>query len=43
MVNTGLLRKNEFNYTYKIMRNKYKINVKVVNAESKFLFVKKYI
>ena len=43
MVNTGLLRKNEFNYTYKIMRNKYKINVKVVNAESKFLYSLKNI
>ena len=37
MVDTGLMRKNEFKYTYKIFKNKYKLNVKVVNASKIFL------
>ena len=36
MVDTGLMRKNEFKYTYKIFKNRYKLNVKLVNAQ-KFL------
>tara|TARA_B100000989_G_scaffold298805_1_gene289987 strand:+ start:1597 stop:3156 length:1560 start_codon:yes stop_codon:yes gene_type:complete len=39
MVNTGLMRKNEFKYTYKIFRHKYKLNVKLINASQ--LFIKK--
>ena len=32
MVDTGLMRKNEFKYTYKIFKKKYKLNVKLINA-----------
>ena len=32
MVDTGLMRKNEFKYTYKIFKNKYNMNVKLINA-----------
>ena len=37
MVDTGLMRKNEFNYTYKIFKNKYKLNIKIINASKLFL------
>ena len=37
MVDTGLMRKNEFKYTYKIFKNKYKLNVKLINASKLFL------
>ncbi len=37
MVDTGLMRKDEFKSTYKIFKNKYKLNVKIVNA-SKIYF-----
>jgi GMP synthase (glutamine-hydrolysing) len=37
MVDTGLMRKNEFKYTYKIFKNKYKLNVKLINASHQFL------
>ena len=36
MVDTGLMRKNEFKYNYKIFK-KYKLNVKLVNASNIFL------
>ena len=36
MVDTGLMRKNEFKYTYKIFKNKYKLNVKLVDASKIF-------
>ena len=39
MVDTGLMRKNEFKYTYKIFKKKYKLNVKLINA-SKIFFKK---
>ena len=39
MVDTGLMRKNEFKYTYKIFKKKYKLNVKLINA-SKIFFNK---
>ncbi len=39
MVNTGLMRKNEFKFTYKIFKKKYKLNVKLINA-SKLYFRK---
>ena len=37
MVDTGLMRKNEFKYNYKIFRKKYKLNVKLINASKIFL------
>ena len=37
MVDTGLMRKNEFKYTYKIFKNKYKLNVRLINAKNIFL------
>ena len=39
MVDTGLLRKNEFKYSYKEFKNRYKLNVKLIN--SKKIFYKK--
>ena len=37
MVDTGLMRKNEFKYTYEIFKKKYNLNVKLVNASTLFL------
>ena len=37
MVDTGLMKKNEFNYSYKIFKKKYKLNVKLINASELFL------
>jgi len=37
MVDTGLMRKNEFKYNYKIFKKKYKLNVKLINASEIFL------
>ena len=37
MVDTGLMRKNEFKHTYKIFKNKYKLNVRLINASNIFL------
>ena len=37
MVDTGLMRKNEFKYTYKAFKKKYGLNVKLVNASKIFL------
>ena len=37
MVDTGLMRKNEFKDLYKIFKRKYKINVKLVNESKLFL------
>ena len=36
MVDTGLMRKNEFKYTYNIFKRKYKLNVKLINASGLF-------
>ena len=36
MVDTGLMRKNEFKYTYNIFKKKYKLNVKLINASKIF-------
>ena len=36
MVDTGLMRKDEFKYTYKIFKKKYKLNVKLINAKKIF-------
>ena len=43
MVDTGLMRKNEFKHTYKTFKKKYNLNVKLIDA-SKNLFqkIKKY-
>ena len=32
MVDTGLMRKNEFKYTFKTFKNKYNLNVKLIDA-----------
>ncbi len=37
MVDTGLMRKEEFKYTYKIFKKKYKLNIKLINASKLFL------
>ena len=37
MVDTGLMRKNEFKHTYKIFKKKYKLNLKLINASNIFL------
>ena len=37
MVDTGLMRKNEFKYTYKAFKEKYGLNVKLINASKIFL------
>ena len=37
MVDTGLMRKNEFKETYKIFKKKYKLNVRLINASNIFL------
>ena len=37
MVDTGLMRKNEFKQTYKIFKRKYNLNVKLINASKLFL------
>ena len=37
MVDTGLMRKDEFKYTYKIFKKKYKLNIKLINASKLFL------
>ena len=39
MVDTGLMRKNEFKITYKLFKKKYKLNVKLVDSSN--LFIKK--
>ena len=36
MVDTGLMRKNEFKYTYKIFKKKYNLNVKLIDASKIF-------
>jgi GMP synthase (glutamine-hydrolysing) len=36
MVDTGLMRKNEFKYTYNIFKKKYKLNIKLINASKIF-------
>jgi GMP synthase (glutamine-hydrolysing) len=37
MVDTGLMRKNEFKYSYKVFKNKYDLNVKLIDASKLFL------
>ena len=36
MVDTGLMRKNEFKYTYKIFKKNHNLNVKLINATKIF-------
>ena len=43
MVDTGLMRKNEFKYTYKVFKDKYKLNIKLINASKIFLYKLKNI
>ena len=37
MVDTGLMRKDEFKYTYKIFKKRYNLNVKLIDASKIFL------
>jgi GMP synthase (glutamine-hydrolysing) len=37
MVDTGLMRKEEFKYTFKIFQKKYKLNIKLIDASKIFL------
>ncbi len=37
MVDTGLMRKDEFRFTYDIFKKKYRLNVKLINASKLFL------
>ncbi len=37
MVDTGLMRKNEFNHTYNLFKKRYKLNIKLINASKLFL------
>jgi GMP synthase (glutamine-hydrolysing) len=37
MVDTGLMRKDEFKYTYKIFKKKYRLNIKLIDASKLFL------
>ena len=37
MVDTGLMRKDEFKITYKIFKKRYNLNVKLINASNIFL------
>ncbi len=43
MVDTGLMRKNEFKDTYRIFKKRYKLNVKLIDASKLFLKKLKYI
>ena len=43
MVDTGLMRKNEFKYTHEIFKKNINLNVKLINASKLFLKkLKKY-
>ncbi len=37
MVDTGLLRKNEFKKSYSLFKKKYKLNIKLINSKNIFL------
>ena len=43
MVDTGLMRKDEFKYTYKVFKKKYKLNVKLINASKLYFNKLKFI
>ncbi len=36
MVDTGLMRKNEFNYIYNVLKKKYRLNIKLVKASKSY-------
>jgi GMP synthase (glutamine-hydrolysing) len=36
IVDTGMMRKDEFKWTYKIFKNKYKLNVKIIDASKNY-------
>ena len=36
MVDTGLMRKDEFKFTYKILKKKYGLNIRLINASNIF-------
>ena len=36
MVDTGLMRKDEFKYTYDIFKKKYRLNINLVDASKNF-------
>ena len=37
MVDTGLMRKNEFKYTFNLFKNKYRFNIRLINSSKIFL------
>ncbi len=37
MVDTGLMRKNEFKYSFKVFKKKYNLNIKLIDASKIFL------
>ena len=43
MVDTGLMRKNEFKNIFRIFKNQYKLNIRLINASNIFLNKLKYI
>ena len=43
MVDTGLMRKNEFTNIFRIFKNQYKLNIRLINASNIFLNKLKYI
>ena len=43
MVDTGLMRKNEFKYTYNIFKKNYKLNIKLIDASKLYFKVLKNI
>ena len=43
MVDTGLMRKNEFKHTYNVFKKRYKLNVKLIDASKIYFKVLKNI
>ena len=43
MVDTGLMRKDEFKFTYKVFKNKYNLNIKLIMLQNFFKKIEKYI
>ncbi len=37
MVDTGLMRKDEFKYTYRVFKKKYRLNIRLIDASNIFL------
>ena len=37
MVDTGMMRKDEFKFTYRVFKNRYKLNIKLINASNMFI------